>query len=124
MGVGGFAVDVVEEPVESGVHGVSVGLVVDGVEHRFHRRPHGLRCHGHQVRCVVGAASLPGRAGQVRGYRLDQAFVGVGGDQAHPGEPGRDKIGEEAVPRRAGLGGRDPQAENFPAPIRVDAGRD
>ena len=78
----------------------------------------------HQVRGVVGAAALPGRAGQVRRDRLDQTAVGVGGDQADPGQAAGDEVGEERVPRRPGLAGGDAQAEDLAAPVGVDAGRD
>ena len=84
----------VEDPVELGVHGVGVGLVVDRVQHRLDPGP---SCSSgstrHQVRGVVGAAALPGRAGQVRRDRLDQAGVGVGGDQLHPGQAAGDQVG-------------------------------
>ena len=121
---GSLLVDVVQEPVELGVHRGRVGLVVDRVQHRLDRRPHALRGHAHQVRGVVGAASLPGRAGQVRRDRLDQPGVGVAGDQPDPGQAAGDEVGEELVPRRPGLAGGDPHAEDLAVPVAVDAGRE
>ncbi len=56
--------DVVQEPVELGVDGWGVGLVVDRVEHGLDRWSQGLGAHGRQVRRVVGTAPLqvaPGR---------------------------------------------------------------
>ena len=78
--LGQLGIDVVEEPVVLGMHGGGVGLVVDAVQHRLHGRPHRLRGDAHQVERVVGAAALPGRAGEVRRDRLDESAVGVGGD--------------------------------------------
>ena len=44
----------VEDPVELGVHGRGVGLVVDRVQQRPHPRPGRLRGGSHQVRRVMG----------------------------------------------------------------------
>src|SRR5690625_6697340 len=82
----------------------SVGLVVDAVEHRFDGRPHALGADAHQVRGVVGAAPLPGRAGQMRGDRLDQPGMSITGDQTDPAQTASDQVSEETVPRRPGLG--------------------
>ena len=68
----------------------------------------------------MGAAALPGRSGQVRRDRLDQTLVGVGGDEADAGETAGDEVGEELVPGRGGLAGRDAHAQDLPAPVRVD----
>lgn len=96
---------------ELGVHTGGVGLVVDRVKHRFDGRPQGLGCDGHQIRGVVGSATLPGGAWQVRRDRLDESLVGVTGDQAHPGQAAGDEVGEETVPRRPGLRCGHAQAE-------------
>ena len=98
----------VEDPVELGVH---------RRRRRAGRRrecssalTHGqerLRGDGHQVRGVVGAAPLPRRAGQGRADRLDQAGVGVGGDQRDPGQAAGDQVAEERQPAGAGLGAVD-----------------
>jgi hypothetical protein len=72
----------------------------------------------------VGAATLPAGAWQVRGDRVLQPGVRVGGDQANPGEASRDKVGEERVPGRPRLAGGSLQTEHFAAPVRVDTGRD
>src|SRR5690606_16151836 len=44
-----LAFDVVKETVKLGVNGAGVGLVIDRMQHRFHRRPHVLRTDTHQV---------------------------------------------------------------------------
>jgi hypothetical protein len=67
---------------------------------------------------------LPGGTGQVRRDRLDQPLVGVGGDQADPGQTAGDQVSEELVPRCPGLGGGHAQAQDLTVPVTVDAGRD
>lgn len=52
--------------------------------------------------------TLPDRAGLVRRDRFNQPVVSVGGDQADAAEAAGNQVGEEAVPRRAGLGRSDP----------------
>lgn len=71
----------------------------------------------------MGAAALPGGAGQVRRDRLDQAGVGVGSDQQHAGQAAGDEVGEEAVPRLFGFAGGDPDAEDLAVAIGVHPGR-
>ncbi len=119
---GSSAVDVVQEPVELGVHRGTVGLVVDRVQHRLDRRPHRFRGHAHEVRGVVGAAALPGGSGQVRCDRFDQALVGVTGDQTDTGQAAGDEVGEELVPRRPGLTRGHAHAEDLAVSVAVDAG--
>ena len=85
----------VDEPVELGVHGVGVGLVVDRVQQCLDPCPGRFRGRGHQVRGVVGAAPLPGRAGQGGADRLDQAAVRVGGDQLDAGQAAGGQVAEE-----------------------------
>lgn len=46
--------------------------------------------------------------------------MGVGGDEADAGQAAGDEVGEELVPGRAGLVGRDAHAQDFAAPVRVD----
>jgi len=120
--LGQFALDVVQEPVELGVHGRLVGLVVDRVQHRHDCRPHRLRRPARQVRRVVGAAPLPAGAGQVRCDRLDQALVDGGSDQPDSGQAAGDEVGEELVPPRTGFGCGHAHAEDLPVPVAVDAG--
>ena len=72
----------------------------------------------------MGAAALPCGAGQVRCDRVDQAGVGVGGDQPDPGQAAGDQVGEEQVPGGAGLAGGDLAAEHLAVTISVDPGRD
>ena len=71
-GQAGF--DLVEEFVVLRVDGVGVDLVEHRVQHRLHPAPGVFGTHGHQVRGVVGAAPLPGGAGQVHADRACQIF--------------------------------------------------
>ena len=105
--------DGVEEPVVLGVHGLGVDLVEDAVQHRLDPAPGVLGADAHQVDGVVGAAPLPGRAGQVRPDRVDQPGVRVGGDQRDPGQAAGDEVLEEGVPAGAGLGGGGGDAEDL-----------
>jgi hypothetical protein len=72
----------------------------------------------------VGAAALPGGAGQVRRDRVDQTGVRVTGHQEGAGQAAGNQIGEERVPRLLRLAGRDLDPKNFAVPVRVDAGGD
>jgi hypothetical protein len=81
-----------------------------------------LGTHGHQIRGVVGAAALPGRAGQCRAGGVDQACVRVGGDQRDAVQAAGDQVFEEAVPARAGLGRTGGDAEDLAEPVGVDSG--
>ena len=72
----------------------------------------------------MGAAPLPGRAGQGRADRGDQPGVGVGGDQRDPGQAAGDQVAEERQPAGAVLGGGDVEAEDLAVPVGVDAGGD
>lgn len=68
---------------------------------------------------VVGAASLPACSGQVGSDGLDQAGVGIAGDQAHSGQAAGDQIREELVARRAGVGRGCAHAQDLAMPIGV-----
>jgi hypothetical protein len=70
----------------------------------------------------VGAAALPGGAGQVRRDRFPQAGVGVGGDEADPAQAAGDEVGEELVPRRPGLRRGHSHAQDLAVAVAVDAG--
>ena len=59
---GSFFSHGVDHAVVLGFHGRGVGLVIDRVQQGLHPRPGCLRGDRHQVRGVVGAAPLPGRA--------------------------------------------------------------
>jgi hypothetical protein len=48
----------------------------------------------------------------------------VRGHEPHSGKAAGDQIGEERVPRRAGLAGRGLQAQDFAPPVGVHAGGD
>jgi hypothetical protein len=47
--------------------------------------------------------------------------VGIGGDQPDSGQAASDEIGEELIPRRPGLTGRDPHPEHFAVTMAVGA---
>src|SRR3954470_12227097 len=72
----------------------------------------------------VGAAALPGGAGQGRADGVDQAAVGVGGDELDSGEAAGGEVAEEGQPAGAVLGGGDLQAEDLPVPVGVHPGGD
>lgn len=92
----------------------------DCVQHRLNRRPRALRAGAHQVRGVVGAAALPGRAGHVCRDRLNQPAVGGGTHQAHPGGPGLLRMRYT----RLGADGCDLAATTFQCRSAYDAGYD
>ena len=48
----------------------------------------------------------------------------VAGDEADAGEAAGDEVGEELVPGRGGLAGRDWHAQNLAAPVRIHPGGD
>src|SRR6266516_4737535 len=68
---------------------------------------------------VVRPAALPGCAVQYRGDRVNQAGVGVAGDELDAGQ-----AAQERQPAGAVLAGGDVQAKDLPVPVSVDAGRD
>lgn len=70
----------------------------------------------------MGAASLPAGAGQVGRDGLDEAGVGVAGDQPDSGQATGDEVGEELVPRRTGFAGGHADAEDLAVAVGVDAG--
>lgn len=72
----------------------------------------------------MGAAPLPGRAGQVHRDGLDQAGARVRGDEPHAGPAAGHEVGEELVPRRAGLGRGHAHAEHLAVPVAVEPGHD
>jgi hypothetical protein len=114
----------IQDAVELRVHGVGVRLVVDRVQQRPHPRPGRLWGRRHQVGRIVGATSLPGGAGQGGADGVDQAAVGISGDQGDPGQAAGGQVPEEAQPAGAVLGGADLQAEDLPVPVGVHPGRE
>ena len=86
-----------------GVHRGCVDLVQDAVQHRLDPGPGALGAHAHEVERVVGAAPLPGRAGQVHPDRLDEASVRIGGDQGNAAQAPGCQVLEEGVPGGPGL---------------------
>ncbi len=114
----------VQDPIELGVHGIRIGLVVNTVQQGFHPGPAGLGREGHQIRRVMGSTPLPGRSGQGRADRRHEAGVGVGGHEFDPGQSTGGEVTEEAEPAGPVLaaGRLDPQ--DFPVPVGVDTGRD
>ena len=93
----------VDDAVELGVHGLSIGLVVDRVQQRLDPRPVGLRGRGHQVGRVVGPAALPTGArarGRDRSY---EPGVGVRGDELDPREAAGGQIPKASQPAPSSL---------------------
>ena len=82
--------DGVEGSVELGEDRGGIGLIVNIVEHPLQGRLHAIQCHAHQVRGVVGAASLPRSSGQVRRDRVFRADVRIGSDPLHSGQAAGD----------------------------------
>jgi hypothetical protein len=69
-------------------------------------------------------APLPSGAGQGSADRLDQAAVGVGGDQADAGEAAGNQVSEEREPAGAVLSAAHLQAEDLPVAVGVHPGRE
>ena len=89
-----------------GADGGGVGLLEDGADQGGHPRLGGLGHLGEQVAVVVGAAALPGRAGQHRGDRVHQPGVVVADDQRDAGQAAGGQAAQERQPARAVLAGR------------------
>jgi GNAT acetyltransferase-like protein len=73
----------------------------------------------------MGAAPLPGGAGQGRADRVGQAAVGVGGDELDAGQAAGGQVTEEAQPPGAVLGGGDlrPRISRCPSLLTPVASR-
>ena len=67
----------------------------------------------------MGAAPLPGRAGQRGADRLHQPGVGVGDNQLHARQAAGDQAAQERQPPGAVLTRGDLQPEDLPLPIGV-----
>jgi collagen type II alpha len=68
--------------------------------------------------------AAPGRAGQRRADRVDQAAVRVAGDELDSGQAASDEVAEEAQPAGAVLGAGDLQAEDLAVPLGVHPDRE
>ena len=68
------------------------------MRHRFHGWPMRFRGDTHQIRCTVGAATLPSDPWQAQSNRVNKSRMGVTGDKSHPGESSGDQVGEKHVP--------------------------
>ena len=123
-GVGELGLDRVHDPGVLGVDRVGVGLVEDRADQRRDPRLGRLRDFREQIAQVVGAAPLPGRAGQGGADRVDQAAVGVGDDQPDPGQATGGQRSQERQPAGAVLVGGDVQAEDLAVAVGVDTDRD
>jgi hypothetical protein len=121
---GSLSCQPVQDPVELGVDGLGVGLVVHRVQQRLDPPPLGLGGDRHEVRGVVGAAPLPRRGGQGRPDRVDQAGVGIGGDQRDPGQARatRSRKNPNQPAPDSAVATADP--EDLAVPVGVDAGGD
>jgi hypothetical protein len=100
-----------------------VGLGEDRPDHRRHERLGALRHPGQQVAHEVRPAALPGRAGQRRRDRVDEAGVRVRADQADTAEAAGDERAQEGEPGRAVLARDDVEAERLAQAVAVDADR-
>ena len=65
---------------------------------------------------------MPGGSGQVRCDGLNQAQMGVTGDQAHAGQASGDQVSEELIPSRSGLAGGHAHSQHFAVSVIVDSG--
>ena len=65
---------------------------------------------------------MPGGSGKVRCDSLNQAQMGIAGDQAHAGEASGDQVSEELVPRWSGLAGGYAHPQHFAVSVIVDSG--
>ena len=72
----------------------------------------------------MGAAPLPGCAGQGRGDRVDQPAVGVAGDELDPAQAAGAQVAEEPQPPGAVLAGGDLDPEDLAVAVGVHAGGD
>ena len=84
-----------DQPVELGVDRRGVGLVIDRVQQGLDPGPGRFRRRGHQIRGVVSAAALPGRAGR-GGRRWPRSGHGARRGSAPP-RPGRGRSGPGAT---------------------------
>jgi hypothetical protein len=89
-----------------------------------------LRADAGRGQCDAGAgenvqaeAPLPGSSGQGGADRLNEAAVGVGGDELDAGQAAGGQVPEERQPPRAVLSLGDLQAQDLPVPISVHSGR-
>ena len=73
---------------------------------------------------VVRPAALPRGPGQHGGDRVHQPGVVVAGHQLDAGQAAGGQAAQERQPARAVLGAGHVDAEDLPAPVGVDAGRD
>ena len=77
---------------------------------------------GEQVGHEVGAASLPGRAGEHRSDGVLEPLMRIGGHQFHPAQaPGRQRT-QERQPERAVLARPHVDAQHLPLPFAIDPG--
>ena len=72
----------------------------------------------------MGAAALPGGAGEDRRDRCPEAPVGVRGDELDAGQAARHEAAQEVQPERPVLGGADVDAQQLALAGGVDGGGD
>ena len=104
-------------------HRVGVGLGEDRAHHRRDEALRALRDAGQEVAHEVRPAALPGGAGQGCRDRVDEAGVGVAGDQADAGESAGDERAQEGEPGRPVLAGDDVEAERLAEAVSVNGDR-
>lgn len=71
---------------------------------------------------IMGPAPLPGSSRQAGPDRYQQANIGVGSHQLHPGLPMGGDVPEETKPAGTVLGRRGLNAQNLTVPISVNVG--
>ncbi len=88
---GELGLQCVQDVCHLGLHRVGVGLFEDSPQQGGHPGLGGFGDLAEQVAGVVGAAALPGCAGQDGANGVDQAGVGVGDDELDAGQAAGDQ---------------------------------
>jgi hypothetical protein len=102
---------------------VRVGLGEDRPHHRGDDALRRLRHAGQEVAHRVRSAALPGRTRQRGSDRVDQAGVGIRGDEPHAGEAAGDERAQEGEPGGAVLPRDDVEAERLAEAVSIDGDR-
>ena len=116
--------ELVADRVPGAAHGVGVGLSKDRAEHGCDHVHLGFRDQGEEVAGEVDPAALMGRALETAHDRRGQASVLIRDDQPDPVQAAALQRGEEPAPEHFVLTVPDVKAEDLPAPIAGDSGRD
>lgn len=101
-----------------------VGLVIERVEHGLDCWPQTLRSDRYQSGRVVSAVTLSRCSGQIRRDRVDQAGVGIGGDQMDSPSGGGQPDQRRTRSRLARFDWLRRHPEHFAVAVRVDPDRE